>query len=443
MAPNERCVTYRRVSGEVQVQGTSLDQQLELCRQKAKQLNLAIVGEFADEGVSGDFFKLRPGLQAALKEIEEGRAEVLLVALIDRMARSVGVFAKIEQVVKKAGGRVLYANLDMDTSTPEGSLAKGFFQQFAAYEHDVIVRRFVNGKVEKVAEGYMTARTFQPFGWHIITRRDVEEGRYPKEMAGKYITIPEEAALIRDAMTRYADGQISLPGIATEWNEKGIQTRQGGIWRAPALSSIFKSRRLLGEATFGRFQHIRDENQVGTLSKYGRPIKSPTTKLDRLDPANARRITRQAITIPIPPIVDEALYERVQARLEGNKARLGGKPTQRRLLSGLVFCSNGHSMRHISTKARKDAPTRRYYECSARVIARRERGVDICAPNLYRAEVLEDSVITAILDACQRPEVLAEAIAEFNARSSTQIQADKARKELTSIDAALESVMNF
>ena len=67
-------IIYARVSSEEQVKNTSIGGQLDACRAKAQELGLPIVAEHKDEGVSGTFLKARPGIQAALRDIEAGAA---------------------------------------------------------------------------------------------------------------------------------------------------------------------------------------------------------------------------------------------------------------------------------------------------------------------------------------------------------------------------------
>ena len=98
-------ILYVRVSSEEQVKNTSLGGQLDSCRAKAGELSLPIVAEYRDEGISGAFFKSRPGLQAALSDIEEGRGNRLICLDISRLSRDVEHQQIIKKKVENAGGR--------------------------------------------------------------------------------------------------------------------------------------------------------------------------------------------------------------------------------------------------------------------------------------------------------------------------------------------------
>jgi len=66
-------VIVTRVSTGKQIQGTSLEDQVEACRVKALALGLPIIAEYEDAGISGGFLLLREGMQAAIADIQAER----------------------------------------------------------------------------------------------------------------------------------------------------------------------------------------------------------------------------------------------------------------------------------------------------------------------------------------------------------------------------------
>jgi len=80
-------VIVTRVSTGKQVQGTSLEEQVEACRAKALALSLPIIAEYEDAGISGGFLLLRGGMQAALADIQANRANTLITATMSRYSR--------------------------------------------------------------------------------------------------------------------------------------------------------------------------------------------------------------------------------------------------------------------------------------------------------------------------------------------------------------------
>ena len=83
-------VIYTRVStGEQAEHGTSLESQRDACRAKALALGLPIIAEYEDAGISGGFLLSRPGMMAAIADIQAGRADTLICANVSRYSRDV------------------------------------------------------------------------------------------------------------------------------------------------------------------------------------------------------------------------------------------------------------------------------------------------------------------------------------------------------------------
>ena len=81
---------------------------------------MTLVGSFADYGVSGDAMS-RTGLRDALSILNEGHADVLIVANVSRLARSVAALARLADSHFGDGSRGLIAlDEDLDTRTANG-----------------------------------------------------------------------------------------------------------------------------------------------------------------------------------------------------------------------------------------------------------------------------------------------------------------------------------
>jgi site-specific DNA recombinase len=84
----KRAVIYCRVSTDKQAEeGTSLETQEEVLRSRAKQEGWDVVIVYRDEGVSGADYETRLGIQKSLRDIEEDRADILLVYSVSRLSR--------------------------------------------------------------------------------------------------------------------------------------------------------------------------------------------------------------------------------------------------------------------------------------------------------------------------------------------------------------------
>lgn len=91
-----RAAMYLRVSTDDQA--TSIEAQRAACTHIAAQHGYEIVGEYLDENVSGAIaIDKRPALKRALADLASDKADRLIVAKLDRLARNVRVALEIEE----------------------------------------------------------------------------------------------------------------------------------------------------------------------------------------------------------------------------------------------------------------------------------------------------------------------------------------------------------
>ena len=215
-------VIVTRVStGEQAKHGTSLESQLEMCRAKALAENTPIFAEYEDAGISGGFLLMRGGMQAAIADIQAGRADTLICANISRYSRDVEHQQAIRKAVRAAGGRVIFCDMAFE-DTPEGDLAFGIMGSFAEYERKVIRARTMRGKRKRAEEGQQPQRSRSPYGYHVVTHADILRGQYAADQLGRYHIDEEKAKTARRLFTGYASGTYSLPRLCKELNAEGV-----------------------------------------------------------------------------------------------------------------------------------------------------------------------------------------------------------------------------
>src|SRR5690606_4027274 len=86
-----RVVTYVRVSTEAQLDGLGLDVQRAAVESFTRRLGGRVVAQCSDEGVTGTDTLDREGLACAVGAIAEGKADVLIVPSLSRLARRLDV----------------------------------------------------------------------------------------------------------------------------------------------------------------------------------------------------------------------------------------------------------------------------------------------------------------------------------------------------------------
>ena len=110
-----------------------------------------------DAGFSAKSLK-RPGLALALDALRAGDAEVLAVAKMDRLSRSLLDFAAICQRAQKEGWALLALDSPADMSTPQGEAMASVLAVFAQLERRLIGQRTSDALKAKAAAGVTLGR---------------------------------------------------------------------------------------------------------------------------------------------------------------------------------------------------------------------------------------------------------------------------------------------
>ena len=120
-----RAVSYIRVStGEQAQDGVSLELQRAKIRAWASLNDAALVGEYADEGLSGKRAD-RPGLMAAIAAAKREKA-ALVVYSLSRLSRSTLDTLQLTADLERAGCDLVSLSEKLDTSTPAGRVAVSY-----------------------------------------------------------------------------------------------------------------------------------------------------------------------------------------------------------------------------------------------------------------------------------------------------------------------------
>lgn len=105
----------------------------------------------ADEGKSGR--NINPGLREALKQLAAGQASALVVAKMDRLARSVSHAVDIMALAETQGWDLVMCDLNIDLSTPQGEAMANMLATFAQFERRMISLRTKEGLAVAKANG--------------------------------------------------------------------------------------------------------------------------------------------------------------------------------------------------------------------------------------------------------------------------------------------------
>lgn len=221
-------VGYVRVSTEDQNLGP--DAQREALHRWCSAHGARLVAVEVDHGVSGAApLDKRPGLLAALDNLAEHGAGVLLVAKRDRLARDVAAAAMVERLAERAGARVVSAageGTDGDATDPSALLFRRLLDCFAEYERAIIRARTKAALAVKKARGERTGSV--PYGYRLaVDGRTLEAN-------------PAEQEAVRLVAAYRAEG-MTLRAIGARLEARGILPRSGGRWHPDTIARIVQA----------------------------------------------------------------------------------------------------------------------------------------------------------------------------------------------------------
>lgn len=248
-----RAVLYRRVSTAGQVaDGYGLDVQARACRAAARGAGLRIVQTCDDLAVSGALAPQdRPGLACALDALAEGRADILLVARLDRLARELTVQEAALAAVWRMGGRVWTADggevLADDPDDPMRTAMRQVVGVFAQLDRSNITKRLRDGRRAKLAAGGYAG------GAPRLGLR--AEGR-------QLVPEPAEAAVIARVRSLAAEG-LPVRAIADRLNAENVPTKRGGRWHATTVARLLRPQARDADTAREARYRSRDERLAG------------------------------------------------------------------------------------------------------------------------------------------------------------------------------------
>jgi DNA invertase Pin-like site-specific DNA recombinase len=209
--PVTRALGYVRVSVQSE-NGASMDAQRDAIEAECHRRHWHLVGLMADTA-SGGTVNGRPGLAHAVRLLDAGEADALVVAKLDRLSRSLLDFAALAERSRAAGWSLVALDLGVDTSTPSGEMMANVLAVFAQFERRLIGQRTRDALAVRRREGVRLGR--------------------PR-------TMPEE---VRAWVITERKAGKSYRGIADELTAADVPTAHGGRrWHASTVRAAFRAR---------------------------------------------------------------------------------------------------------------------------------------------------------------------------------------------------------
>jgi DNA invertase Pin-like site-specific DNA recombinase len=114
------------------------------------------VEHHADEGASGKYINVN--VHEALQLLALGQGDGLIVAKLDRLARSVGHAVDILELAQRQGWALVVLDLNIDLTTPAGEAMAHMLATFAQFERRLIGQRTKDALAAKKARGERISR---------------------------------------------------------------------------------------------------------------------------------------------------------------------------------------------------------------------------------------------------------------------------------------------
>ncbi len=384
---------YARVSSEQQAQAHTIDSQLAALRERIAQDGQLLLAEheFVDQGYSGSTL-IRPALERLRDAVAAGEIERLYVHSPDRLARKYAYQVMLVDECQRAGVAIVFLNRALGQS-PEDELLLQMQGMIAEYERAKMLERSRRGKRHRAQQGAVNVLSGAPYGYRYVSVADGGgQARYEID--------PEHSLVVRRIFDWVGRMRLSLGDVCRRLADEAIASPRGkGWWDRTTVWGILKNPAYRGQAAFGKTH--ADVLRPRLRAQRGRTL-TPRSGQSIYDMPPS-----EWLSIPVPALVSEALFDAVQAQLDENRHRArSGQRGARYLLQGLLVCAccgYAYYGKAISPAARKHHPREyAYYRCVGSD-AYRFGGQRLCHNKQIRTDLLEQAVWDQVCRLLQDP----------------------------------------
>src|SRR6266536_635109 len=418
-----RIALYARVSTSRQQQTHTIDQQLARLRAYVTtqpDWSLAEEHIFCDDGQSGAKLK-RPGLDHLRDQAAQAAFDLVLLTAPDRLARNYVHQMVVLEELERAGCRVQFLDRPM-SDDPHDPLVLQIRGAVAEYERTLIAERMRRGRQAKIRSGQLLPWSRVPYGYR---------GHPERPRDARLLTIdPVQVAIVEELFQTYADGGVSLYQLALRLTQRGVPSPTGGAhWTANTIRLILLNPCYTGTACANRVRTRPATRRKSPLQPVGSGESWSFTPPD------------DWVRIPIPAIISQAVFDRVQTRLATNQQLAQRSTRHDYLLRGMVCCGQCHLQCHGHFRS----PDYFYYLCRGKQNAVSSCHDTRCPARYIPADQLETLVWQDLCTVIQHPELITLALerAQSGAWLPEEIQHRQAtiQQALRSLDRQRERLL--
>ena len=412
---------YARVSSEQQHEARTIESQIADLRARiaATGVDLPAELEFVDNGYSGATL-IRPALERLRDIAAAGGIDQVYVHCPDRLARNYAHQVLLLEEFLHAGVEVVFLNREVG-QTPEDQLLLQVQGMIAEYERAKILERSRRGKRHGAQVGKVSVLGGAPYGYRYVTKQ---------EGAGEasFEIVWEEARVVRQVFEWIGRDRCSIGEVRRRLEAAKERTRTGKtVWDRATIGGMLHNPAYKGEAAFGKT--VIEPLRPRLRAQRGRPLQPKHAYSHRDVPSE------QWMSIPVPALVDAALFDVVQEQLQENRQR--ARVPQRGakyLLQGLIVCTccgYAYYGKALSPSARKyHERSYAYYRCVGSD-AYRFGGVRLCWNKQLRTDLVDEAVWEEVCRLLSHPERLEQ---EYRRRL---VREEQTPDELSSLEARM------
>ena len=325
----KRCAIYTRKSSDEGLDQSfnSLDAQREAgeayVKSQAHEGWTIIPTCYDDGGYSGGTME-RPALQRLLADIDAGLVDVVVVYKIDRLTRSLPDFARIVERFDAHEVSFVSVTQAFNTTSSMGRLTLNVLLSFAQFEREVTGERIRDKIAASKAKG-MWMGGILPLGYDL-----------PAAGTRTLQVNHEEAETVRHIFRRYL-ALGSVHALQRELVGRGVISKQWTSSKGKIMGGVSFSRGAL-------FHLLRNPVYLGYICHKGKVHQGEHEA-----------------------IVDQALFDEVQERLDQNARRYRAAPERkaaRAPLTGKLFDAHGEPMSPCFSQGRSGKLYRYYVSAS-------------------------------------------------------------------------------
>ena len=405
----KRLALYTRVSTiEQSEEGYSIDEQKRLLMSWAEKNNYEVYKCYSDRGISGKDIKNRPALKELLKDAEEKKFDMVISWKINRISRKLADVLKIVDVLEKNDITFKSYSEPFETDTPAGKMQFQMMALIGEFERGTIAQNVKMGMCAKAKAGEWCGG--RVLGYDLVP---VENQEGTKRRKTK-LTINEiEARSVRLIFNEYSNGK-GYKAITNQLNKLGYKTKKGNDFSVGSIREILTNPVYIGKVRYNVRQNWSEKRRRNI---------------------NANPIITDGIH---EPIIDEMLWDKVQAIIESKK----GKPSRiydgEYPLTGILRCPKCGAGMVISRTTNKlaDGTKKRiaYYCCGAW----KNKGTSVCNSNTIRVDKANEYVFNKISELLSNEKMVETIVRNVNRERHKKI--NPAKKELERIDKELEKI---